>query len=178
MGKNSIPYFVCWQNVSALLSIQTKPLKSISVDLSGPQHRMGGWQVNCGAQQKDFHKSLFLKMKWGGGGKCTLASLEAQMEKKLPAMQETWAQSLGQEDPLEKEMATYSSILAWRILWTEEPGSLQSMGSQRVRHDWATNAHPQNKNPLHWWPHSCPHSEDGAMPEAPRAWFDYVPTTL
>ena len=57
------------------------------------------------------------------------------MEKKLPAMQETWAQSLGQEDPLEKEMATYSSILAWRILWTEEPGSLQSMGSQRVRHD-------------------------------------------
>ena len=68
MGKNSIPYFVCWQNVSALLSIQTKPLKSISVDLSGPQHRMGGWQVNCGAQQKDFHKSLFLKMKWGGEG--------------------------------------------------------------------------------------------------------------
>ena len=57
------------------------------------------------------------------------------MEKKLPAMQETRAQSLGQEDPLEKEMATYSSILAWRILWTEEPGSLQSMGSQRVRHD-------------------------------------------
>ena len=44
---------------------------------------------------------------------------------------------MGQEDPLEKEMATYSSILAWKIPWTEEPGSLQSMGSQRVRHDWA-----------------------------------------
>ena len=50
-------------------------------------------------------------------------------------MQETWLQSLGQKEPLEKEMATHSSILAWRIPWTEEPGGLQSMGSQRVRHD-------------------------------------------
>ena len=56
------------------------------------------------------------------------------MVKNLPAMQKTWVQSLGQEDPLEKEMATRSSILAWRIPWTEEPGLLQSMGSQRVRH--------------------------------------------
>ena len=55
--------------------------------------------------------------------------------KNLPAMQETQVQSLGREDPLEKGMATYSSILAWRILWTEEPGRLQSMGSQTVRHD-------------------------------------------
>ena len=55
--------------------------------------------------------------------------------KHLPAMLETWVQSLGQEDPLEKEMATYSSTLAWKIPWTEEPGRLQSMGSQRVRHD-------------------------------------------
>ena len=54
-------------------------------------------------------------------------------------MRETWFQSLGQEDPLEKEMATHSSILAWRIPWTEEPGRLQSMGSQRVGHDWATS---------------------------------------
>ena len=53
----------------------------------------------------------------------------AQTVKNLPAMQETQVQSLGQEDPLEKEMATYSSILAWRIPWTEEPGGLQSMGS-------------------------------------------------
>ena len=58
------------------------------------------------------------------------------MVKNLPEMQETEVQSLGQEDPLEKGMATHSSILAWRILWTEEPGSLQFMGSQRVRHDW------------------------------------------
>ena len=59
----------------------------------------------------------------------------AQMVKSLPAIQETWVQSLGWEDPLEKEIATHTSILAWRILWTEEPGSLQSMGSQRVGHN-------------------------------------------
>ena len=57
------------------------------------------------------------------------------MEKNLPAMQETHVQSLGQEDPLEKGMATHSTIPAWRILWTEEPGGLWSMGSQRIRHD-------------------------------------------
>ena len=56
----------------------------------------------------------------------------AQLVKKLPAMQETWVQSLGQKDPLEKGMATHSSILAWRIPWTEEPSGLQSIGSPRV----------------------------------------------
>ena len=56
----------------------------------------------------------------------------------LPAMQETWVWSLGREDPLEKEMATHSSILAWRIPWTGEPGKLWSMGLQRVGHDWVT----------------------------------------
>ena len=65
----------------------------------------------------------------------TKASLVAQMVKYLPAMQETWFQSLGQENPLQKEMATHSSILAWRIPWTEEPGGLQSTGSQRVGHN-------------------------------------------
>ena len=59
----------------------------------------------------------------------------AQIVKNLPAMQETWVQSLGREDPLEKGMATYSSILAWRIPWTEKLGGLQSMGWQRVGHD-------------------------------------------
>ena len=58
------------------------------------------------------------------------ASLVAQLVKNLPARRETWARSLGREDPLEKEMATHSSILAWRISWTEEPNGLQSMGSQ------------------------------------------------
>ena len=56
----------------------------------------------------------------------------AQLVKNLPAVQETWVQSLGQEDPLEKGMATYSSILTWRTPWREEPDGLQSMGSQRV----------------------------------------------
>ena len=65
------------------------------------------------------------------------------MVKNLPAMWETWVQSLSQEDPLEKAIVTHSCILSWRIPWTEEPGRLQSMGSQRVRHNWATNTHPQ-----------------------------------
>ena len=63
------------------------------------------------------------------------SSLVAQTVKNLPAMQETQVRSLGWEDPLEKGMATYSSILAWRIPWTEVPGGLQSMGLQRVGHD-------------------------------------------
>ena len=63
------------------------------------------------------------------------ASLMAQMVMNLPAMQETWAPSLGQEDPLEEEMATNTSILAWRIPGTGEPGGLPSMGSHRVEHD-------------------------------------------
>ena len=62
-------------------------------------------------------------------------SLVAQTVKRLPTMQKTWVQSLGWEDPLEKRMATHSSILAWRIAWREEPVRLQSMGLQRVRHD-------------------------------------------
>ena len=65
----------------------------------------------------------------------TWASLVAQTVKNLPAKQEIWVQSLGQKDLLEKGMATNSSVLAWRIPWTEEPGGLQFMGSQRVRYD-------------------------------------------
>ena len=88
-----------------------------------------------------------------------LRALMAQTVKNLPAMQETWVRSQGKEDPLEKGMATHSSILDWRIPWTEEPGGLQSMGSQRVRHDWVTNTssaaplsiftvHPLSSQPL------------------------------
>ena len=65
----------------------------------------------------------------------------APMVKNLPAMQETQVQSLGQDNPLEKGMATHSSILARRIPWAEDPGGLQSMGSQRVGHDWVINTH-------------------------------------
>ena len=73
------------------------------------------------------------------------ASLVAQRLKRLPAIQESWVRSLGREDPLEREMATHSSILAWRIPWRHEPGRLQSTGSQRVRHDWATSLHFQGQ---------------------------------
>ena len=62
-------------------------------------------------------------------------TLEAQLVENLPAMQEIWICPLVQEDPLEKGMATHSSVLPWRIPWTEEPGRLQAMGSQRVGHD-------------------------------------------
>ena len=68
-------------------------------------------------------------------------SLVTQLVKNLPAVQATWVRSLDQEVPLEKGIATHSSILAWKIPWTKEPGGLQSMESQTVQHDWATNTH-------------------------------------
>ena len=70
-----------------------------------------------------------------------MTSLVAQMVKHLPIMWETRVRSLGWEDPLEKEVATHSSTFAWKIPWMEERGRLQSVGSQRVRHDWATSLH-------------------------------------
>ena len=70
-----------------------------------------------------------------------LASLVVQAVKNPPAMQKAWVRFLGWKDPLEKGTATHSSILAWRIPWTEEPGGLQSMGSQRVGHNWALSIH-------------------------------------
>ena len=76
-----------------------------------------------------------VKRGFGDGQPQPWASLVAQTGKNLPAVQETWVLSLGQEDPLEKGMAIHSNILAWEIPWTEEPDGLQSMGSQRVRHD-------------------------------------------
>ena len=83
------------------------------------------WYIHC-----HFPSTLCLNIR---------ASPVAQMVKHLPATWETQVQSLGQEDPLKKEMATHSSILAWKIPWTEEPGMLQSMGSQRVGHNWVTS---------------------------------------
>ena len=70
------------------------------------------------------------------------------MVKNLPTMQEMWVRSLGREDPLEKEMATHPSILAWEIPWTEEPGRLLSTGSQRVRHDLVTKQQQQTEDKL------------------------------
>ena len=78
---------------------------------------------------------------------------------------ETWVQSLGREDPLEKEMATHSSILAWRIPWTEEPGRLQSMGSRRVGHDWATSLSAL---------HTCIHSFPNSLPIPMGSFFNVI----
>ena len=86
------------------------------------------WGWNKGVEKEIKHKYLaaFIMVQ---------VSLVAQMVKSVPAMQETWVQSLGWEDPLEEEMAIHSSILVWKIPWMEEPGRLQSMGSQRVGHN-------------------------------------------
>ena len=84
-----------------------------------------------GKPHSTWHIWGLLTISWG--------SPVAQTVKSLPAVQETWVRSLGEEYPLEKEMATHSNILAWKIPWTEEPSRLQSMGSQRVGHDWATS---------------------------------------
>ena len=84
----------------------------------------------------------------------------AQTVKNLPPMQETQVRSLGWEDPLEKEMTTHSSIIAWRIPWTEDPGRLQSMGSQRVGHDWGTT-------------HTCMSSDMAVVPAAYEQFNEY-----
>ena len=94
-----------------------------------------------GPHRASFRSTLFLTLPtapWGIGFITSLyrwASLGAQTVQRLPTMRKTWVQSLGREDLLETEMATHSSTLAWGIPWMEEPGGLQSTGSQRVRHD-------------------------------------------
>ena len=87
----------------------------------------------CAARCLTGLSSVFTTCQWGQG-----LPWVAQMVKNLSAMQETWVRSLGREDPLETEMATHSSILAWRIPGTEELGGLQSMGSQRAGHNLVT----------------------------------------
>ena len=87
--------------------------------------------VSLGSESRDLLRTHVLL----GSPHRLWASLVAQRLKRLPAMWETWVRSLGWEDPLEKAMATHSSILAWRIPWMEEPGGLQPTGLQRVGHD-------------------------------------------
>ena len=86
------------------------------------------------------------------------------MVKHLPTIRETQVQSLGQEDLLEKEMATHSSTVAWKIPWTEKPGRLQSMGSQRVRHDSATNTHTDAR--------AHTHTQDVKSPSKEQSFID------
>ena len=100
-----------------------------SLDGSGVWGRMDACvciaeSLHCSPETTTTNKNSYSLTFW--------ASLVAQSVKNLPTVQETWVQSLGWEDPLEKEMATHSSILSWKISWTEEPGGLQSMGLQRV----------------------------------------------
>ena len=98
-----------------------------------------------------FYSSLRITLRSGWGRGFPYGSAE----KNLPAMQktkETWGWSLGRDDPLEKEMATHSSILAWEIPWTEEPGGLQSIGSQRVGHDWSDRACTGSRNEISLFP--------------------------
>ena len=108
-----------------------------------------------------FHVNIFNLSGFPGGSDGT--SPVAQMVKRLPARRKTWVQSLGQEDPLEKEMATHSSTLAWKIPWTEEPGRLQSMGSQRVGHDWATSLSLSDGKES-----ACNAGDSGSIPESGR----------
>ena len=97
----------------------------------------GAWQGYSPWGHKELNTTEWLKHIHSIG--YFRSSLVAQMVKHLPTMWETQVRSLGWEDPLEKEMATHSNILAWRIPWAEEPGRLQSMGSKRVGHDWVTS---------------------------------------
>ena len=102
---------------------------SISISISLYEHQyyyIGGSHINGFNLSGRQFGSIYYSLK---------AFLAAQTVKNAPAMRETWIRSLGWEDPLEKGMATQSSSLAWRIPWTEEPGGLQSMGSQRLGHD-------------------------------------------
>ena len=105
-------------------------------------------------------------------------SLVAQTVKNPPAVQETWAQSLSWEDPLEKGMATHSSILAWRTPWTEEPGGLQSMGSQRVGHDEAAehtcaSARIQRTGSRIWSGEAVSHGRQGGTALGSRPPLDF-----
>ena len=105
------------------------------------------WHCNCWYIPRWTCQNLWNPMGLPGGS-----------DGNLPARQETQVRSLGWEDPLEKGMAVHSSILAWRIPWTEEPSELQSIGSQRVGHNWATNTHTYTHTHTHrtlmglpWW---------------------------
>ena len=101
------------------------------------RHSFTAWEPNLG--KRPCTSSLGNGCSFSYSEHSRMTKKVAQKVKNLPAIQETWVRALGQKDPLEKVVVTHSRILAWRIPWTKEPGGLQSMGSQRVRHDWETN---------------------------------------
>ena len=113
-----------------------KEMATTPVFLPGEPHRQRSLVSYSpwGHKESDTTEELTLSL-----SNTNWASLVTQMVKNQPAMREAWVWSLGQEDPLEKGMTIHSSILAWRSPWIEKPGGLQSMGLQRVRHDWGAN---------------------------------------
>ena len=127
VGLLSVPQRQVWWPVVSTPS---------TVSMGGIQGRSDEW-MNC------YRFKMALAVSFLGSSPLLYLSLTV---KRLHAVQETWVRSLGWEDPLEKEMATHSSTLAWKIPWTEEPGRLQSMGSQRVGHDWATSVFSKGTN--------------------------------
>ena len=142
----------CFMSCFSLLAPRLEPLWDFTVKLTGVS---APFLSHCYCHQSLYSPavSYFLMtfyFVWGYSPLTMLWQFQvdslpvAQIVKNLPAMRETQVRSLGQEDPLEKEMATHSSILAWRIPWTEQPGGLQSMRSQRVRHNWETNTFTAN----------------------------------
>ena len=160
----------CWLKVLKILL----KMKSVSQGyLLHYSHEQSSFTNTCGKWpshlwQRNISATLCSHKKMYG------VSLLAQTVKNLPAVQERAGWSLGQEDTLEKGMVIHSSILAWRIPWTEEPGRLQSMGSLRVRHDWATNTFKKMctlvsstskklllpfLNSCHWSESLCPEGE-------------------
>ena len=125
LRRNGITLIVSKRIWNAVLGCSLKNDRMISVHFQGKPFSVTVIQVYTSTSNADE-----AEVEW-------LASLVAQRLKCLPAMRETWVQSLGWEDPLEKEMATHSSVLAWRIPGTGEPGGLLSLGSHRVGHDWS-----------------------------------------
>ena len=127
-----------------LKHIMIKALLGVTQDFMGTHHSVQIWRLRGIFFKKvsliwnlkiQMNPEVEVKLEWLTGG------WVAQTVKRLSAKQETQVRSLGWEDPQEKEMAAHSSILAWKIPWTAEPGRLLSMGSQRVGHDWANSLH-------------------------------------
>ena len=141
---------ISWLSQSSVI-LELKKIKSAIVPIVPPSicHEVMGadtmififWMLSFKPPFSLYSFTFIKKLVISSSLSVIRASLVAQTVKCLPTMQETRVRSLGREVPLEKKMATHSSILAWKIPWTEESGRLQSMGSQRVGHDWATSLH-------------------------------------
>jgi len=128
-------FLISWLQSPSAVILESKKIKSVTVSIVSPS-------ICHGVMGLDTMILVFLMLSFKPAFSLShfhWASVVAQTVKNLSAMQEAQVWSLGWEDPLEKETATQSSILAWKIPWTEDSGGVQSMGLQRVGHDWVTN---------------------------------------